>query len=139
MSLTGVEPQTLELSSDLLKETGESIVDMPRLFFENVSHQTSSWREKDRVLKNRDFYRFFSNHEITTPRIGQVPEQPTRKQENRKATFVNRALIGGRLSCLPNRRALPVTGTWPTFETNSSNLMRLLHKKGQIFSGLEVS
>jgi hypothetical protein len=138
-SLTAVEPQILELGGDFLKEAGESIVGMPGLFFEDVSHQTSFWRERDRVLKNRDFYRFFSDHEITTPRIGQVPERPTRKQENRKATFSSRALISMRLIRLRARRALPASGIWPTFETNPFDLMRLLHKKGQIFSGLEVS
>ena len=138
-SLTGVEPQTLELSSDLSKEARESIADVPRLVIEDISHQTSFWREKDRVLQNRDLYRFFFDHEITTPRIGQVPEQPTRMQEKRKATFINRAPIIGRLLRLPDRRALPASGTWPTFETNTSNVMRLLHKKGQIISGLEVS
>lgn len=138
-SLAGVEPQTLELSSDLLKEAGESIADVPRLVVEDISHQTSFWREKDRVLKNRDLYRFFFKHESTTPRIGQVPEQPTRMQEKRKATFVNRAPIIGWLLRLPDRRALPVSGTWPTLETDPSNVMRLLYKQGQIISGLEVS
>ena len=50
--LTGVEPQTLELSSDLLNEARDGIVDVPRLVFENISHQTSFWREKDRILQN---------------------------------------------------------------------------------------
>jgi hypothetical protein len=129
-SLTGVEPQTLELSSDLLNEVRESIADVPRLVVENISHQTSFWREKYRVLQNRDLYRFFFYHESTTPRIGQVPEQPTRVQEKRKATFVNRAPIVGWLLHLPDRRALPVSGTWPTLETDPSNVMRLLYKQG---------
>lgn len=101
-SLTGVGPQTLEPSSDLSKEAGESIADVPGLVIEYISHQTSFWREKVRVLQNRDLYRFFSDHEITTPRIGQVPERPTRKQENRKATFVNRAQIIGWLLWPPD-------------------------------------
>ncbi len=138
-SFAGVEPQTFELSSDFPKGASESIADVPRLVIEDISDQASSWLEKDKMLQNRDLYRFFPNHEITTPRIGQVPEQPTRMQEKRKATFVNRALIGGRLIRLPDRRALPATGTWPTFETNPSNVMWLLYKKGQIIFGLEAS
>ena len=138
-SLIGVEPQALKLSSSFSKEVWESIADVPRLVIEDTSHQTSFWREKDRVLRNRDLYRFFFDYEITTPRIGQVSEQPTRKQEKRKATFTNQAPVSGWLLRLPDRRALPATGTWPTFETNPFNVMRLLHKKGQIISGLEVS
>jgi len=113
-SLAGLESQTLELSSDLSKEIRESIADVTRLVIEDISRQTSFWWEKDKVLRNRDFYRFFFDHKITTPRIGQVPEQPTRKQETCKATFVNRAPIVGRLLRLPDRRALPASGTWPT-------------------------
>jgi hypothetical protein len=138
-SLISGEPQISELSSDLSKETRESIADVPRLVVEDISHQRSFWREKDRALKNRDLYRFIFDHESTTPRIGQVPEQPTRMQEKSKAAFVNRALISGWLLWLPARRALPASGTWPTLETNPSNVMRLLHKQGQIISGLEVS
>jgi hypothetical protein len=138
-SLVCVEPQILELSSDLSKEARESITDVPRLVIENISHQTSFCREKYRVLQNRDLYRFFFDHESTTPRKGQVPEQPTRMQENRKAAFVNRAPIIGWLLRPPDRRALPASGTWPTLETKPSNVMRLLHKKGQIIFGLEVS
>ncbi len=132
-SLTAVEPQTLDPGSDLLKETAESIVDMPGLFFENASRRTSLWREKDRVLRNRDFYRFFSDQEITTPRIGQVPERPTRKQENRKATFSNRAQNIEWLLWPPDGRAQPASGTWPNLDTNPYKVVRLFNKKGQIF------
>ena len=91
--------------------------------------QKSFWREKDRELENREYYRFFFDYMITTPRIGQVPEQPTRMQETCKATFIHRASIIGRLSRLPDRRALPASGTWPTFDTNRLYVMEPLYKK----------
>jgi hypothetical protein len=138
-SLISGKTKALELSSDLLNEVRESIAEVPRLVIEDISRQTSFWLEKYRVLQNRDLYRFSFDRESTTPRIGRVPEQPTRMQEKRKATFVNRAPIIGWLLRLSDRRALPVSGTWPTLETDPSNVMRLLYKQGQIISGLEMS
>ena len=100
-----------------------------QVLVKDIYRQQSFWRETDRVLENREYYRFFFDYMITTPRIGQVPEQPTRMQETCKATFIHRASIIGRLSRLPDRRALPASGTWPTFDTNRLYVMELLYKK----------
>ena len=90
ISLALAEPQTLEISSNLLEKVRKIIADVTSLI-ENIYRQILFWRKKDRVLENRDFYRFFFNHMITTPRIGQVPEQPTRTQERHKATIITQA------------------------------------------------
>ena len=122
------EPHILEVSSNLLAKVRKIIADVTRLI-EDIYRQQSFWREMDRELENREYYRFFFDYMITTPRIGQVPEQPTRMQETCKATFIHRASIIGRLSRLPDRRALPASGTWPTFNTNRSHVMEPLYKK----------
>jgi hypothetical protein len=58
-SIIGIEPQTLELSSDLSKEVRESIAHVTRLVVKEVSQRPSFWQEKNRVLENRDVNWFF--------------------------------------------------------------------------------
>ncbi len=126
MSLVFIEPQILKLSSDLSIEVRESTVEKKRMEVEDISHNRHFGRKRDKTLAFRDLHWLLADYEITTPRIGQVPEQPTRMQKKRKATFVNRALISRRPSWLLDRRALPATGTWPTLTTNRANMDRSL-------------
>jgi len=139
MSLVFIEPQILELSSNLSIEVRESTVEEKRMEVEDISHNRHFGRKGGKAPAIRDLHRFPANYEITTPRIGQVPEKPTRMQKKRKATFVNQAPISGRPSWLLDGRALTATGTWPKLETNPSNVVRLIHKQEHIISILEVS
>ena len=88
ITVIGIEPKTLELGNNLSQEVTEKIADITRLVIEEISPQSSTCREKIRVLQT-GFILFFFNHKSTTPRIGQVPEQPTWMQEKRKAIFIN--------------------------------------------------
>lgn len=137
-SLVCVEPQILELSSDLSIEVRESTVEKKRMEVEDISHNLYFGRKRGKSTAFRDLHWFLADYEITTPRIGQVLEQPTRMQKKRKATFVNRALISRRPSWLLDRRALPATGTWPTLATNRSNMNRSLLQEGEIRATLEL-
>ena len=137
-SLVCVEPQTLELSSDLSKEVRERVADVTRFAFEDISHNLHFARRRGKAPANRNLHWFLADYEITAPRKGQVPEQSTRILENRKATFSNWAPIIGRLLWFPDRRALPATGTWPTLITNQSNMNRSLLQEGEIIATWEL-
>jgi hypothetical protein len=129
ISLVCIEPQKLELSSVPSRKVREDTPDVMKSVVEEISQQTSFTHEKDRLSRNRDTYRNFFDHETTTSRKGQVPEQPTQMQEKRKAEFANQAPISGRPLRLPDLRALHPSWTWPSFETNPYNVTRSLHKK----------
>ena len=127
-SLVCVEPQILELSHDLSIEVRESTVEKKRMEVEDISHNHHFGRKGGKAPTIRSLHRFPANYVITTPRIGQVPEKPTRMQKKRKATFVNRAPISGRPSWLLDGRALTATGTWPKLTKNRFNTNRSLLK-----------
>jgi len=127
-SLVCVEQMTLELTSDLSNEIRERTADTTGMEVEDISKKRHFGRKEGKTPEICDLHRSPANYEITTPRIGQVPEKPTRMQKKRKATFVNRAPISGRPSWLLDGRALTATGTWPTLTKNRFNTNRSLLK-----------
>ncbi len=137
-SLVCVELLTLELSSDLSKEIRERTADTKGMEVEDISQNRHFDRKGGKTPEICDLHRFPVNYEITTPRIGQVPEQPTRMQKKRKATFVNLAPISGRPSWLIDGRALTATGTWPKLAKNRFNMNRNLFQEGDISATLEL-
>ena len=137
-SLVCVEPQTLELSSDLTKEIRERTTDTTGMEVEDISKNRHFGRKGVKTPAICHLYRFPAVYKITTPRIGQVPEKPTRMQKKRKATFVNQAPISGRPSWLLDGRALTATGTWPKLTKNRFNMNRILFQEGNISATLEL-
>jgi hypothetical protein len=127
-SLFCVEPLTLVLSSDLSKEITEITADTTGMEVEDIPQNRHCGRKGGKTPEICDLQRFPADYKITTPRIGQVPEKPTRMQKKRKATFVNRAPSDGRPSWLLDGRALTATGTWPTLNKNRFNMNRSLLK-----------
>jgi len=49
ITLIGVEPKTLELGNNLSQEVKESIADVTRLVIEEISPQSSFWREGEKT------------------------------------------------------------------------------------------